>query len=52
MPAEKKVIRIHLEPGRDGVTLSAVEVASATAPAETLVEATNLTEATVIEVEV
>lgn len=53
MPEEKKVIRIHLEPGQEGVTLSAVGAASATAPSETLlVEATNITEATVIEVEV
>jgi len=52
MPEEKKVIRIHLEPGQEGVTLSAVGAASATAPAETIVEATNITEATVIEVEV
>ncbi|MEV0524314.1 hypothetical protein AB0I66_12905 [Streptomyces sp. NPDC050439] len=50
---EKKVIRIHLEPGQEGVTLSAVGAASATAPSETtLVEATTVTEATVIEVEV
>ncbi|MEU9734198.1 hypothetical protein [Streptomyces cinnabarinus] len=53
MPEEKKVIRIHLEPGEEGVTLSAVGAASATAPSETLlVEATNITEATVIEVEI
>ncbi len=53
MPEEKRVIRIHLEPSQDGVTLSAVESSSATAPRETLlVEATNITEATIIEVEV
>lgn len=37
--------------GQDGVTLSAVGAASATAPVETLVETTRITEATVIEVE-
>ncbi|MGV9452932.1 hypothetical protein [Streptomyces sp. NPDC003635] len=53
MPEETKVIRIHLEPSPDGVTLSAVSAASATAPSETLLlEATNITEPTVIEVEV
>ncbi|WP_328874782.1 hypothetical protein OHT76_34565 [Streptomyces sp. NBC_00287] len=53
MPEETRVIRIHLEPGEDGVTLSAVAAASATAHSETLLlEATNITEATVIEVEV
>ncbi|MEV0170026.1 hypothetical protein AB0I00_02705 [Streptomyces sp. NPDC050803] len=52
MHEETKVIRIHLEPGEEGITLSAVAAASATAPVETLVEATNITEATVIEVEI
>lgn len=52
MAEEKKVIRIHLEPSQEGVTLSAVGAASATAPSETVVEATTIKEATVIEVEI
>jgi hypothetical protein len=54
MAEQKKIVRIHLEPSKDGVTLSAVGAATATAPEESqpLLEKTNITEATVIEVEV
>ncbi|MGW7646910.1 hypothetical protein [Streptomyces bobili] len=51
---QKKIIKIHLEPSQDGVTLCAVGAASATAPDDCsqVLEQTTITEATVIEIQV
>jgi hypothetical protein len=52
MPSEEqRVIRVHLEPGPDGVTLTVTEAASASAPGTAIVEATTIVEPTVVEVE-
>ncbi|MEZ0095344.1 hypothetical protein [Streptacidiphilus sp. EB129] len=52
MAVEKKIIRLHLEPGEDGVTLSVSDSVSAERHGQPVVENTVITEATVIEVEV
>lgn len=52
MPTEDtRLIRLHLEPGPDGVTLSITEAASADSMPFPVMESTVISEPTVIEVE-